>query len=162
MATAVSPVPVTSPLVGRLLVVGLVGVLVVGLAVGLMVGLMVVVLTRVRISALGEDAVDGPAQFHHQKRADQAVVDEPGLLQRQPHTQDGVVAQFTGPVEPGAGGREWVPGTLAPVLLTVLHRVQQVGDAAEQASRLAQGFGIGGPPRQDGGVRERQIGRAHV
>lgn len=88
------------------------------------------------VPTVGETTGDGAVRLLDQERPDQSVVGELRLLQRQPDAQKRVVAQFANPVEAGAGGGERVPSALLPVLLTVLDRVQQVGDASEQAPRL--------------------------
>lgn len=89
------------------------------------------------IPAVGETSVDGAVRLLHQERPDQSVVGELDLLQRQADSQKRVVAQLAGPVEPGSGDRERIPGASLPILLTVLDRVQQVSDTAEQTPRLA-------------------------
>src|SRR5690606_37721687 len=116
---------------GVVRMVGVTGVL-------LMAGVVRVARHLARGARAGEGPPHRPPQLVHEQRVHQPVVGELGLAQGQGDAEHRVVAEPPGPLHRRPGGGERVPRPRPPVLLQILHRVQQVRDAAEQTARLAQ------------------------
>lgn len=111
------------------------------------------------VTCLSKNASHRTLQLVHEQSVDEAVVGELGVGESKPHAQDSIVAQLPYPGEVRFGGDDRIPGAGSTVGFQVLHRVQQVGDPAEQPSCFTQRSLIAGPPGQVRGGGEHVPGR---
>lgn len=88
----------------------------------------------------------------------QLVVGELRVAQRQPHAAQRVVAEPSGLLPRGAGRGERVPGTRRGVSFLVLHGIQQMRQASEEAARLGQRLRVLRLAREYRGVGEGRRG----
>lgn len=105
-------------------------------------------------AAGAEGPVHRGAQLVHEQAVGESRVGELDLAQGQPDAVQGVVAEPAGLGERGPGGGERVPGARDGVGALVLHRVEQVREAAEVPAGLGQRGGVAWPSGQLRGMRE--------